>query len=356
MAAVCFLAFAPFACWPLGPCSRNYRRHLVYCLAVFLACAAQCIPVVAAEMVLFSGLCACSFRSCLLAEVGAQASFPVLLVEMDPSAADASAGDSGTKKKSSFQITSVRKGDTASLSSEVGAIDEFDVDPDEGEGDGDEEDDNLSGSVSLDQSGGDIYNSENPDLVGPATQDVPQSQSKYRVVRIKKKASSVDRKFNRGRWTCWDFLDGNGDPALLPADDQDDEVTAKNGGPRKSSENGEDTEGATTPEEGKRNATPSAAEAPVASTQRSTTSVKRVAFGPVATTTIAATTAAGEDFSTSQSNRCVSSLFGIVADLTPCLVYQKVEMDYLKQCDCVQGSINGLPWPSAGSDYVYVTV
>ena len=227
-----------------------------------------------------------------MAAAHAPANLSLLIVRMDPSLSDGAAGDSGTKKKSSFQITSVRKGDTASLSSEVGAIDEFDVDNEEG--DGEEDDDNLSASVALDQVGDEII-PDNSDLVGQTARGVPQShsQSKYRVVRIKKQ-SVIDRHFERGRWECWDLRDGNLDPPHTQGEDEDDEAARKNDSPRRKSENCQDSESPGTPDEGKRNgyggSGPEGTSAVATGDQRAAPG-KRVAFVPVATSTIGNTSA-----------------------------------------------------------------
>eukprot|EP00117_Sycon_ciliatum_P045272 scpid60093/ scgid1216/ len=228
---------------------------------------------------------------------------------MDPQAiSDVAGGDAGTKKKSSFQITSVRKGDTASLSSDVvGAIDEFDVDADEGEADGDEEEDNLSGSVSLDQP------NENGHLAdtGLAAPDVPQSQSKYRVVRIKKNNTSVDRKFHRGRWDCWDFVNGNGgEQTHSPGDAQNQEEEQSRKNSRKPSDitvEEPPSDNAVNHDESKRNpsAPATGGESSTSTGSRPSGSGKKVAFGPVATATAVATTGAAtaaEDTTPSQSN------------------------------------------------------
>eukprot|EP00117_Sycon_ciliatum_P017216 scpid51811/ scgid1216/ len=220
---------------------------------------------------------------------------------MDPQAiSDVAGGDAGTKKKSSFQITSVRKGDTASLSSDVvGAIDEFDVDADEGEADGDEEEDNLSGSVSLDQP------NENGHLAdtGLAAPDVPQSQSKYRVVRIKK--------FHRGRWNCWDFVNKNGgEQTHSPGDAQNQEEEQSRKNSRKPSDitvEEPPSDNAVNHDESKRNpsAPATGGESSTSTGSRPSGSGKKVAFGPVATATAVATTGAAtaaEDTTPSQSN------------------------------------------------------
>ena len=157
------------------------------------------------------------------------------------------------KKKSSFQITSVRTarhGDE-SFSSDLGGIEfaEDEGEEDDGDEEGDEEDDSIEGSLTpvsnavresalysatqpaataVESSGHGVGHSagertlsrSNSATTNGSSVSSQSGHSKFRVVRIKTTAP-VNKRYNVGRWTCWDYTSDTQEPVQQHLVEQD---------------------------------------------------------------------------------------------------------------------------------------